>query len=249
MNIYDPQKYWEKRLKSRFDLTGVGNIVFDSKYNEYLYKLQLDVLVKALRKYNISLREKKILDIGCGTGFFSRFYLNNLATVTGIDITTTSIETLKKSFPDGRFITLDISTEFAVNQEPFAGEFDIVNVLNVIFHIVDETKFEKALKNIAACLKEGGYLFISDYFGDTDVSPARHVKFRRLESYRILEQEGIKILEVMPIYHLMNKRVDIFSLRINNLISPILFIFDSILNKLEWLKGNDIKLLVGRKLK
>ena len=72
MNLYDPQKYWEDRLKSRFDLTGVGNIVFDSKYNEYLYKLQLAVLVKALRKHNISLLEKKVLDIGCGTGFFFR---------------------------------------------------------------------------------------------------------------------------------------------------------------------------------
>lgn len=247
MNQYDPQKYWEERLKSRFNLTGVGNIVFDSKYNEYLYKLQLAILIKALRKYNISLREKKVLDIGCGTGFFSKFYLNNLAQITGIDITTISIESLKKSLPGGRFITLDISAEFPATKESFVKEFDIINILNVIFHIIDEVKFEKALENIAVCLKEGGYLFISDYFGDTDVSPAQHVKFRRLERYQILQQKGIKILEVIPIYYFMNRRVDIFSVHIDNLISPLLFIFDSIINKLEWPKGNDIKLLIGRK--
>jgi 2-polyprenyl-3-methyl-5-hydroxy-6-metoxy-1,4-benzoquinol methylase len=247
MNLYDPQKYWEDRLKSRFDLTGVGNIVFDSKYNEYLYKLQLAVLVKALRKHNIPLRDKKVLDIGCGTGFFSAFYLDNLAQVTGIDITTTSIESLKKSLPDGRFLTMDISAELAANKEFFAEQFDIINILNVIFHIVDEAKFEKALENIAVCLKAGGYLFISDYFSDTDVSPARHVKFRGLERYQILKQKGIKILEVIPIYYFMNRRIDIFSVHINNLISPLLFIFDSIINKLGWPRGSDIKLLLGRK--
>ena len=143
---------------------------------------------------------------------------------------------------------MDISAEFPANQESFAKEFDIINILNVIFHIVDEANFEKALENMAVCLKEGGYLFISDYFGDTGVSPARHVKFRSLERYQILHQKGIKILEIVPIYYFMKRRLDIFSLQVNNPISPLLFIFDSIINKLEWPKGDDIKLLIDRKL-
>ena len=247
MNLYDPQKYWEDRLKSRFNLTGVGNIVFDSKYNEYLYKLQLTVLKKALKKYAITLRGKTILDIGCGTGFFSKFYLKNLAQVTGIDITETSVESLNKSMPDGKFITMDISAELPGNREYFEKQFEIVNVLNVIFHIVDENRFKKTLENLSICLTEGGYLFISDYFGDSDVSPARHVKFRSLEKYKILHQNGIEVLEVIPIYYFMNRRINIVPLRVNNLISPLLFIFDSIIARLEWPKGNDIKLLIGRK--
>ena len=153
MNLYDPQKYWEDRLKSRYDLTGVGNIVFDKKYNEYLYKLQLSVLKKALKKYKISLHGKTVLDIGCGTGFFSAFYHKSLAQITGIDITTTSIESLRKSFPDGKFITMDISAELTANKEYFENRFDLVNMLNVIFHIVDDAKFERALENLADMLK------------------------------------------------------------------------------------------------
>ena len=247
MNLYDPTRYWEDRLKSRFDLTGVGNIVFDRKYNEYLYKLQLSVLKKALKKYKISLRGKTVLDIGCGTGFFSKFYHKKLAQITGIDITTTSVESLRKSFPGGKFITMDISEELAANREYFENQFDIINMLNVIFHIVDDVKFERALGNLAACLKEGGYLLISDYFGETDVSPARHVKFRTLERYQILQQKGVNILEIIPIYYLMNRRIDILSVRVNNLISPLLFICDYIITKLGWPKGKDIKLLIGRK--
>jgi len=66
MNLYDPTRYWEDRLKSRFDLTGVGNIVFDRKYNEYLYKLQLSVLKKALKKR--ALENKHTICVGRSHG-------------------------------------------------------------------------------------------------------------------------------------------------------------------------------------
>ena len=247
MNGYDPKKYWEHRLRSRFSITGVGNIVFDDSYNEYLYKMQLRVLKKALKKYDISLPGKNILDVGCGTGFFSEFYLMNSAQITGIDITTTSIESLKRSMPGGNFITMDISAEPTADGRIFERQFDIVNMLNVIFHIVDDVKFEKALDNLTLYLKEGGYLFISDYYSDADFSPAQHVKFRSLEKYKILKQKGVQIIDIIPIYHLLNRRINILSLRVNNLISPLLFIFDVMLNKLQWRIGNNIKLLIGRK--
>ena len=105
LNPYDPQKYWENRFKSGFDIVAVGHPTFNHMYNEYLYKLQLLVLRDALRKHDLSLNGKKVLDIGCGTGFFSKFYLKNSAQVTGIDITTTSIESLRRSLPDGKFGT------------------------------------------------------------------------------------------------------------------------------------------------
>ena len=247
LNPYDPQKYWENRLKSRFDIVAVGHPTFNRMYNEYLYKLQLLVLKDALRKHGISLNGKIVLDIGCGTGFFSRFYLENSAQITGIDITTTSIESLRKSLPDGKFITMDISAELPANKDYFANQFDIINMLNVIFHVVDDVKFERALENLAACLKEGGYLLISDYFGDEDIFPAPNTKLRGLKRYKTLEQKGVKILEIIPIYFFMNRRLDLLPYTINNLISPLLFAFDYIITKLRWPKGNNIKLLIGRK--
>src|SRR3990167_6361158 len=247
LNPYDPQKYWENRLKSRFDIVAVGHPTFNRMYNEYLYKLQLLVLKDALRKHGISLNGKIVLDIGCGTGFFFRFYLENSAQITGIDITTTSIESLRKSLPDGKFITMDISAELPANKDYFANQFDIINMLNVIFHVVDDVKFERALENLAACLKEGGYLLISDYFGDEDIFPAPNTKLRGLKRYKTLEQKGVKILEIIPIYFFMNMRLDLLPYTINNLISPLLFAFDYIITKLRWPKGNNIKLLIGRK--
>jgi SAM-dependent methyltransferase len=247
MKLYEPQKYWEKRLKSNFNIRGVGNIVFGKRYNQLLYKLQLTILKKAINKFTIHLEGKRILDVGSGTGFFSAFFLSNLGKVIGLDITRASVESLNKSFPNGKFIILDISEEIFLEPALSESFFDIVNAQNVMFHITEETRFVKALENLAKSLAPGGYLLITDFFGAEDYSPAQHVIFRCLEKYEILEQSGIKILEIMPIYHFMNRRLNGLPLRINNRMAPFLFIMDYIINKIGWLKGKDIKLLIARK--
>ncbi len=149
--------------------------------------------------------------------------------------------------PDGKFITMDISADLAANKTYLENQFDIINMLNVVFHIVDDVKFERALYNLAVCLKVGGYLLISDYFGDKDIFPASNTKLRGLNRYKTLDDNGIQILEIIPIYFLMNRRLRVLPYTINNLSSPLLFIFDYILTKQKWLKGNNIKLLIGRK--
>ncbi len=245
MGSYNPKDYWERRLKSNFTLESVGNIVFDANYNKYLYKLQIDVLKRAIEKSRISLSGAKVLDIGCGTGFFSEFYIRHSADVTGIDITDVSIESLRRGLPEGRFIVMDISAGDLKNQ--FAELFDVLNVFNVLYHIVDDNKLAKAIENALFCLKPGGYVFITDNLGKKDFSPAEHVRFRSLESYKELFRNRIDIVDVLPLYHFMNRRINIAPLGANNLISPLLFFCDYILNKFDVNIYDNMKLLIGRK--
>ncbi|MCA9810813.1 MAG: class I SAM-dependent methyltransferase [Candidatus Dadabacteria bacterium] len=247
MSQYKPREYWEKRLRSRFTLKGVGNIIFDANYNEYLYKLQLGALKKAIAKHEIRLPGAKVLDVGCGTGFFSKFYIDGLSEVTGIDITEFSIQSLREMMPDGRFVTLDISSDNLYDQIVEGERFDIINVFNVLYHIVDDDKLRNAVENLTTCLKSGGYIFITDNLGEKDFSPAEHVRFRSLESYNEIFRNRINIVDVLPLYHFMNRRIDIAPLATNNLVSPLLFICDYILNKFDIKIYDNMKLLIGRK--
>lgn len=247
MSRYKPREYWEKRLRSGFTLKDVGNIVFDANYNKYLYKLQLGALKKVIAKHGIRLPGARVLDVGCGTGFFSEFYIKGLAEVTGIDITEFSIQSLRETMPDGRFITLDISSDSLYDHIVNGERFDIINVFNVLYHIVDDDKLRKAVKNITDCLKSGGYIFITDNLGEKDFSPAEHVRFRSLESYNDLFRNRIDIVDTLPLYHFMNRRINIAPLATNNLVSPLLFICDYILNKFDIKFYDNMKLLIGRK--
>lgn len=248
MSPYQPREYWEKRLRSGFTLKGVGNIVFDANYNEYLYKLQLGVLKKAIAKHQIRLPGARVLDVGCGTGFFSRFYMEGLAEVTGIDITEFSIQSLRETMPGGRFITLDISSDCFHDHIVDGERFDIINVFNVLYHIVDDYKLGKAVENATACLKPGGHIFITDYLGKRDYSPAEHVLFRGIQKYRSLFHGKLEIVDVLPIYHLMNRKIGPISLRANNLIAPLLFALDTALNKSGLNFMSNMKLLIGRRM-
>lgn len=248
MNKYVPKEYWEERLKTRFDITGVGNIGFNKRYNEYLYRLQKNVLRGALRRQRIALQGKYVLDVGCGTGIFTKFYLDNSAQVTGIDITRTSVESLQKAFPQGRFITTDITSDIS-HPELAEGSFDVVNVFGVLYHIVDDDKFERALENLSGLLKPGGCIFISDFFGRSTVSPSKHVAFRSAEKYGVLKKAGVRILEVKPIYHFMNRSLKSTSLATTNFMAPLLYLLDSVMNRVGFFSGRDIKLLTGIKEK
>ena len=54
-------------------------------------------------------------------------------------------------------------------------------------------------------------------------------------------------MDVLPLYHFMNRRIDIAPLATNNLVSPLLFICDYILNKFDIKIYDNMKLLIGRK--
>ncbi|MCL4244246.1 MAG: hypothetical protein KJ002_03815, partial [Candidatus Dadabacteria bacterium] len=62
-----------------------------------------------------------------------------------------------------------------------------------------------------------------------------------------LFRNRIDIVDVLPLYHFMNRRINIAPLATNNFISPLLFICDYILNKFNVNIYDNMKLLIGRK--
>jgi 2-polyprenyl-3-methyl-5-hydroxy-6-metoxy-1,4-benzoquinol methylase len=93
---YSPKTFWESRLRSSFDLKGVGHIGFSESYNRWLYRRKRHCLEASLR--DTLLRDRNVLDVGCGTSFFVEWYLRRGANVVGIDITDVSIEALKQRY-------------------------------------------------------------------------------------------------------------------------------------------------------
>ena len=241
---YNAKEFWNRRLKQNFNLRGVGNITFSERYNQYLYKQRLNVLKNVIRKYTITIEGKKVLDVGCGTGYFSKYYLDNSAKVTGVDIAPVVIQKLQGIFTEGDFLPLDITR----HNDSLPYNFDIIHIFSTTFHITNDDEFKFAMISLCDRLKVGGYIFITDLF-TSDISPAPHVKFRSMEKYKIMENKGIKILKILPIHHIMNKRLKYLSNVINDVLAPFLLYFDSMCNYLHLNVGDDLKLLVGRREK
>lgn len=203
MKLYSPRSYWEARIGKRFDLTGAGHSALGPNYNAYLYKRRLESLEEGLRYVGQSPAKARILEVGCGTGFYTSYFTQKeISEYIGLDITTVSVKTLTKRFPSARFICADVSKFKAVNTKGF---FDIIFAADVLFHIVEDSLFEQAIQNMATWLKEGGLLVISDVFPEHTVQVADHVCLRSLGYYReILEYNHIRIRHIEPIFALLH---------------------------------------------
>lgn len=196
---YQPREFWDQRLAEHFDLRGTGETGLSLAYNRACYTLRREVLDAALRDAGLDPRGRRVLDVGCGAGFFTAFYLERGADVTGVDIAPTSVERLQQRHPQARFVLAD------VGEAPVAGTYDLVNAFDVLYHITDEARFDAALRNLAAAVAPGGALLVTDAFVDMG-AVAAHNRMRPLARWRaVLEPLGFTLAPLRATAVLLNR--------------------------------------------
>lgn len=244
---YNPSSYWEKRLSRKFALSGVGNISFSERYNRWGYKAKARKLEDVLSYNCIEVKGKSVCDIGCGTGFYTDFYLRRGAEdIVGIDITSVSVENLKKKYPNCSFVQDSIASSGILNK--INRKFDIVNIFDVLYHITDDAAFKQALSNICDLAKQNGFIVFTDtWTGDRHFS--EHVKKRDREGYEAAFRDGgVEILGVYPLFRLLNwpifPRLPHFNYIIDNTLAPLYYYLD--MTSLPLRKSN-LDLIIARK--
>jgi 2-polyprenyl-3-methyl-5-hydroxy-6-metoxy-1,4-benzoquinol methylase len=225
---YDPKTYWEARLAAQPGLRGVGHLSFGARYNDWLYRAKSRALESALR--GVSLAGKSVLDVGSGVGYFVQWYSDRDANVTGIDIAENAVQDLRRRFR-GEFYVMDIS-----RPQPHApAEYDIVNTWDVMYHIVDDDGFGRALRFLAEQVRPGGLLLVTDRLGgSSDRQAAAHVRMRCLETYqKVLQPLGMTLLGVHFLYRWLNRRLTLPAL--DSRLAGVLY----------WLDGLDSRIPSG----
>jgi SAM-dependent methyltransferase len=201
---YTPREFWDQRLSEQFDLRGTGETGLSLAYNRACYELRLEVLARALREAGIEPRGRRVLDVGCGTGFFTAWYLERGARVTGVDIAPTSVERLRARFPEASFVLADVS-EVALE-----GTFDLVNAFDVLYHVVDDARWEAAVRRLGGAVAPGGTLLVTDTFAKLGAI-AEHNRMRPLAEYRrVLEPLGFTFGRIWPTHVLLNRELGAF---------------------------------------
>jgi SAM-dependent methyltransferase len=198
---YVPKEYWDNRLKEHFDLTGVGFGGYSPRYNKWLYRFQELTLGRALSKARVKVQGARVLDVGSGIGYWVQWYYKNHAGhLTSVDITPTAVKKLQSLFPQAAVHEADVTSP-----DVELPQHDIVNIISVLYHIVDPQLFRQALANLAKFTAPGGYLILSDRLGPVELRPAEHVRFRARSHYiSELKALGFEIAHIQPMHTLMN---------------------------------------------
>ena len=216
---YQPRDFWDQRLSEQFDLRGTGQPGLSVAYNRACYQLRREVLDRVLATARFDPQGRRVLDVGCGTGFFTAYYLARGADLTGIDIAPTSIERLRERHPQARFVLGDVS------EAPIEGRFDLVNAFDVLYHITDDARWERAVRALAAAVEPGGLLLLTDAFRRVPLEEAAHNRMRELERYRaLIEPAGLEVQELAPTHIFLNRELGAW--RFLNRLPGLLLVLD-----------------------
>lgn len=169
---------------------------YDEYYNSEFGK-KVDAVEKRLvEKYLEKIPTKKALEVGCGTGHWTDFFINKGFEITGIDISKNMIDIAqKKNLKDAKFEIINIE------DAPYPdNSFDNIFAITSL-EFVDNR--QKAIEQIYRILKPGGYLLIgclniNSFIGKTKQSNkvfAQANFFDEEQLFKILSKFGSPIIE------------------------------------------------------
>jgi len=207
MSAINLENYWESRLSKSFGTEGVGYFGLGRQYNNWLYRVRKRVFHSVMKSAEADFKNAEILDIGSGTGFYLDCWkVLGVKKIVGTDITKIAVDELQKKYPGEEFIRLDIGDELGAMKQ---RRFGIVSAFDVLFHIVDDARFEKAIQNINTLLQPGGLFVLSDNFvhGDT-IRADFQVSRSLIDIEKVLSANGFKIMARVPMFFFMNYPVD-----------------------------------------
>ncbi|MEA3352024.1 MAG: methyltransferase domain-containing protein [Chloroflexota bacterium] len=205
MNHFDPELYWNSRITGAIDLAEVGQNSLGA-YNKIAYRFRLKAIKDALSYISLDFPNIRLFEAGFGTGFYLSLWDSmEVDNVIGVDISFNAVSLISKVFPQYYIFQHDIAKTLPTDFK----KVDLALAIDVLYHIIDDTKWEKSIENLAKLVRPGGFLIFTDKFPSDGVyQKEAHVRRRSLELYRnILIQQGFRIERIQPVFILMDNPI------------------------------------------
>lgn len=152
-----------------------------------------------LHDLKIVVNGGKVLDVGAGSGRWIRFFQQRFAPglLMGVDFTAASIEMLRRRYPNIPGVKTAFRTADLTDPTLNLGEkFDLINVMNVLFHIPEPDRFANALKNLSQHLAPGGRIVSTEYMPRTTMRTNWMLVRSRYDIEAAAASVGLRIIAI-----------------------------------------------------
>lgn len=179
--------YWEHRHATGDDLASGGHIDIDRGGNEIYLARRLGELLTVLGDLSSTAEPFFVLDAGCGKGHVSRALARCGHRVDAFDLSEAAIGHCRAEGGGPRYAVADL----AEWSSPWL--YDAVLCLDVLFHLLDDARWQAGLRNLASLVRLTGTLVVGD--ADPPAREARgdYILHRPAAEYRaVLEPLGLR---------------------------------------------------------
>jgi cyclopropane fatty-acyl-phospholipid synthase-like methyltransferase len=123
------------------------------------------LILRHLTNEDFDLPSKRICDLGSGSGHWIDFYLSlGASQCTGIDISRKATDFLDKKFAAQDNVVIHTGRLDQVLQN-LDDPYDLVNVIGVMFHLVEDEQWLRVISEVARILNPGGLFVVGGHFG------------------------------------------------------------------------------------
>jgi len=168
--------YWERIATEWGAGDPLGAVCYPGMpvwFNRFHARSQVRAIERMLA--GIELRGRRCLDVGCGSGRWTRWLAERGARASGVDPTAAMLEVARRAWPEG-----DLRQMSATRLEFEDGFFDLVTSVTVVQHLEPEEQAAAAAE-MARVLRPGGDLLVLDLIDARD--PGRIVFPRTPEGW------------------------------------------------------------------
>ena len=148
--------YWDSRHAAETDLKSGGDVGLSEAANEAFYQARLGRLIDILLAKNLPSRPLRVLDAGCGKGWFSRALARCGCDVLGVDPSPAAIAECRRLGGGPSYAVTTLSGLVSPKT------FDAVVCVDVLFHIVDDDEWRASVRSLCENVRLGGLLVIAD---------------------------------------------------------------------------------------
>lgn len=143
--------------------------------------------------------DTRILDVGSGSGRWVQFFLDRYKprSFVGVDFAEAAVRLLKRWYPSTPKTSIDFDVCDITKPELDLGrgQFDLINIANVLFHIPENDRFARAIQNLAAHLAPGGRIVTTEYLPRMSMRTEWMLVRSRYEFEQIVANAGLKIID------------------------------------------------------
>lgn len=147
------------------------------------------------------VRNKKLLDLGCGNGGMIEFFIKRgfqANQISGIDLSNTRILRAQKQIPGAHFYTCD-----AINFSLDEKKFEIITAFDLFSHFNTKEQIDQGLLNIRSHLGENGLFLWYDIYSLDHFSPNANADawgYNKEQIISFASEAGFKLIYYKPLF-------------------------------------------------